>query len=173
MNNPSQEYQQHTSWNSMYLLKCLCCLFVIKDTLFIYLFLSGFCLGALQSVSMLPGQVGELGVHWAGDHLGVDGSKLVHTVAERNDLSWTDKRAARDTQINIYRWASTAFQKQYPWNWHSGRYLQVQRIEEEDEIFAFVVWQLHLLELPIDDSCSLPVRRRLRNCPNKSSNCVF
>ncbi len=45
-----------------------------------------------------PGQMGKLGVDRAGDHLCIDGLKLVHTIAECNDLSWADKCAAKDTQ---------------------------------------------------------------------------
>lgn len=50
-----------------------------------------------MDTAVLPGQVGELGVHRAGDHLCVDGLKLMHTIAECNDLSGADKRAAKDT----------------------------------------------------------------------------
>lgn len=46
--------------------------------------------------SLLPGQVGELRIHWARNHLCVDGPKLVHAIAERNDLSGADERAAKD-----------------------------------------------------------------------------
>lgn len=40
--------------------------------------------------------MGELGVDRAGDHLCVDGLKLMHTIAERNDLSGADECAAGD-----------------------------------------------------------------------------
>lgn len=40
--------------------------------------------------------MGELGVDGAGDHLGVDGLELVHAVAESDDLSGADERAAED-----------------------------------------------------------------------------
>lgn len=46
--------------------------------------------------AVLPCQVGKLGVDRAGDHLGIDGMELMHTVAECNDLSGTDKGAAKD-----------------------------------------------------------------------------
>ena len=51
----------------------------------------------VMGTAVLPGQMGELGVHRAGNHLCVDGLKLMHTIAECNDLSGADKRAANDT----------------------------------------------------------------------------
>lgn len=50
----------------------------------------------VMATAILPGQVGKLGVNRAGDHLCIDGLKLVHTIAECNDLSGTDKCAARE-----------------------------------------------------------------------------
>lgn len=47
-----------------------------------------------MGTAFLPSQVGELGVDRAGDHLCVDGLKLMHTITERNDLSGADKCAA-------------------------------------------------------------------------------
>lgn len=44
----------------------------------------------------LPGQMGELGVHRAGDHFCVDGTKLMHTIAESYDLSRADKGAEEE-----------------------------------------------------------------------------
>ena len=44
---------------------------------------------------------------------------------------------------------------------------QVQRIEEEDQVFALVVRQFQLFKLSVDDGCSLPVWRRLRDWKEK------
>ena len=48
---------------------------------------------------VLPGQVRELRVNRAGDHLRVDGMKLVDAITERNDLSGADKRAGEEDSI--------------------------------------------------------------------------
>lgn len=40
-----------------------------------------------------PGIVSVLGVHGAGDHFCVDLLKVFHSIAEGQDLSWTDKCA--------------------------------------------------------------------------------
>lgn len=53
-----------------------------------------------NGTGILPGQVGELGVDRAGDHLGIDGMELMHTIAECNDLSGADKCAADRTAIS-------------------------------------------------------------------------
>lgn len=101
-------------------------------------------------MTVVPGQVSELGVYRTGDHFCVDGLKLVDTIAERDDLSGADKRAATEeqhepvSQINL---------KKKNIRCHS----QVQRVEEEDQIFPLVVRQLHLLELSVDDGRSFPV----------------
>lgn len=49
---------------------------------------------------VLPGQVSKLGVDGAGHHLRVDSVELVHTIAESNDLSGADKRAAKDPKAH-------------------------------------------------------------------------
>ena len=41
--------------------------------------------------------------------------------------------------------------------------VQVQGVEEKDKVFAAVVRQPDVFELPIDDSSAVPVRGRLRN----------
>lgn len=93
----------------------------------------------------LPGQVGELGVHRAGDHLCVDGTKLMHTITERYDLSRADKRAAKEgKQTHLHRNAlgqstSPVRQMKRLCSAHLRCYSQVQGIEEEDKVFAFVV----------------------------------
>lgn len=46
---------------------------------------------------ILPGQVCKLRVHRTGDHLRIDGTELMHTIAERNDLSGADERTVNDT----------------------------------------------------------------------------
>lgn len=48
----------------------------------------------------LPGQMSKLGVDRAGDHLCVDSMEFVHTIAECNDLSGADKRAAKDPKAD-------------------------------------------------------------------------
>lgn len=48
-------------------------------------------------------------------------------------------------------------------------YSQVQGIEEEDEIFAFVVGQLQLLEFTVNDGGSFPVWCRLWNLRQKNN----
>ncbi len=49
-----------------------------------------------------PGQVSKLRVHRAGDHLCVDGLKLMHTITEGDDLSRTHKRAVdQHNQSNV------------------------------------------------------------------------
>lgn len=50
----------------------------------------------LVGTAILPCQVGELGVDGAGDHLCIDGTKLMHTITECNDLSGADKCAAKE-----------------------------------------------------------------------------
>lgn len=47
-------------------------------------------------MSELPGQVSKLGVDRAGHHLCVDSMELVHAIAECDDLSGADKRAAKE-----------------------------------------------------------------------------
>lgn len=59
-------------------------------------------LGVMGTPS-LPGQVGELGVDRAGDYLCIDGKKLMHPIAECDDLSRADKRAAKD-RTNKLTW---------------------------------------------------------------------
>lgn len=49
-------------------------------------------------------------------------------------------------------------------------YSQVQGIEEEDKIFASVVWQSQLFEFPINNSCSFPVWCRLWNWKSFNHN---
>ena len=48
--------------------------------------------------------------------------------------------------------------------------IQVQWVEEEDEVFATVVWQLDVFELAIDDSSAIPVRGRFRNWKKQQNN---
>lgn len=109
-----------------------------------------------KPVTVVPGQVSELGVYRTGDHFCVDGLKLVDTIAERDDLSGADKRAATEeqhepvSQINL----KIIKIKKCP---RIGHHSQVQRVEEEDQIFPLVVRQLHLLELSVDDGRSFPV----------------
>lgn len=76
----------------------------------------------------------KLGVHGAGHHLCVDGMELVHAVAECNDLSGADKRAAKEPTADSRPQEHMGYPKCAP-----GIYSQVQRIKEKDQIFPFVV----------------------------------
>lgn len=42
-------------------------------------------------------------------------------------------------------------------------YLQIQRVEEEDQVFALEISKAHLLELPVEDSSGLKIWSRLRD----------
>lgn len=118
-----------------------------------------------METAISPGQVCELGIYRASDHLRVDGLKLVQTITECNDLSRTDKCAAEKTKQMLLLENNAVQQSQM--NVQSDNvtcirwYLQVQGIEEKNEVFAFVVRQLQLLEFTVDDSCSFPVGCRL------------
>lgn len=125
---------------------------------------TAFCGG--NGTEIIPGQVGELGVDRAGDHLGINGMELMHTIAERNDLGGADKCAAdrRATRRLLRCRRNAATQLKQLWRDVRSRcYSQVQGIEEKDDVFASVVWQLQLLEFPVNDSRSLPLWCRLWN----------
>lgn len=51
------------------------------------------------------------------------------------------------------------------------KYLQIQRIEEQDQVFALEISKAHFLELSIVDSCGLKSRSWLSDssCPSESS----
>ena len=48
---------------------------------------------------MLPCEVTEVAVGGASDHFAVDGTKLLNTITERYNLSWTHKRAKINTNV--------------------------------------------------------------------------
>lgn len=52
-----------------------------------------------QELEFVAGQVCEMGVCRAGDHLGPDGTELFHTLTECFHLSGTDKRTAGHTLL--------------------------------------------------------------------------
>lgn len=85
------------------------------------------------------------------NHLRVDGLEFSYPIAKGNDLRRTNKGAERNSirfKINI---------KIYLFNYISR--LQVQRIEEEHQVFALVVGQLDLLKVQVDDGGSAEVGR--------------
>lgn len=50
----------------------------------------------VMGTAILPGQVGKLGIDRTSDQFCIDGLKLMHTIAECNDLSGADKCAAKE-----------------------------------------------------------------------------
>lgn len=88
-----------------------------------------------SAMSELPGQVSKLGVDGAGDHFCVDSMELVHAIAECDDLSGADERAAKDPKAHSRPHKHMCCDAR----WAPGMYSQVQRIKEKDQIFPFVV----------------------------------
>lgn len=103
----------------------------------------------------------ELRIHGAGNHLSVDGLKLVHPIAESNDLSRADECAAGEIKRNIYLPVCHPSKTVGLCNMPFKSYVQVQRIEEENKIFSLKVRQPKFLEFSVNDSSSFPVGCRL------------
>lgn len=85
-----------------------------------------------------------LGVRGCGDNGHVQLFELFVAVREGDDLRRADERAPNQNSFH-----------------HSTKDLQVTRVEEEDDVFAFVVGQLHLFEIDTDNCIHDEVRGRL------------
>lgn len=97
-----------------------------------------------------PGQVRVGRVHRACHHLGVDGAKFLHTIAERNNLRGADKGAKWQRTI---RTTTTTTE-------HNS---QIQGIEEKDQIFAAKLRQIHFLHFVVEDGGGLPLGSRFHD----------
>lgn len=53
------------------------------------------------------------------------------------------------------------------------KYLQIQRVEEEDQVFALEISKAHLLELPVEDSSGLKIWSRLSDSRGPSGSAWY
>lgn len=93
------------------------------------------------------------------------------SVGQTNVLQRTEKHI----HIRVFSTGAAlpATQRKRPWNVWVRCYSQVQGIEEEDNVFAFVVWQLQLLKFPVNDGRALPLWSRLWNWRRKDTRRDF